>query len=551
MTLESQPSRKINTPFATQPVTRWQISPPAEALLAMVIAALVYYALQGQLPYHDAQRFTNQVSGGVFVWDIGHILLQPTAMLLHQWSGADPVTTLKMLSSLSTAAAVGLFHLLLLRLDLPRWQAVLGTLILAGCCSVLTLAPSAHPKLAAFPFVNGAFLCLCISERRGTRSTSLLVLGGVLLALGAGFLASVLATAPFVALAILFAARRDGADWGVALGRAAITGGACGLVFLIIVCAGYVLLTGNGLSWAGLIGSVGGKADLRPAPIPLAVHLARVVFGTVNNLVAVPGLGATAQAWMRGQIPSLRPYAGLLPILALWLMTGLLVAAIYLRAAIALLHRRPCFIPVAFLCGAQTWTIWYGLNDPEHWFQLTAPTIVLFLTTMPAIAIRAILPAWAAIATAANFALLAAPVAAYPLAANEAKLAQMLGPKDLLVLFVSYPGRPHAGFFAMPGVKTLPVDLRLRESGAPVDSVLQGINAELQQTLQGGGRVLVADMLDPYDWEAPWMALLGQGVTKKRLEQALLDSRSAQRLENVGGIKLWELRPFHTAAVQR
>jgi hypothetical protein len=325
----------------------------------------------------------------------------------------------------------------------------------------------------------------------------------------------------------------------------------CGLAFLIITCAGYVLLTGNALTWADLMGSVSGKANLRPAPIPLAVHLARVVFGTVNNLIAVPGLGATAQAWMRGQIPSLRPYAGLLPILALWLLAGLLVAAIYLRTAVALLRRRSSLIPVAFLCGAQTWTIWYGLNDPEHWFQLTAPTIVLFLTTMPAIAVRAILPAWAAIATAANFALLAVPVAVYPLAANEAKLAQMLGPKDLLVLFVSNPGRPHAGIFTMPAVRTLPVDVRIQESGATVDSVLQGIHTELQQTLQGGGRVLVADILDPYDWESPWMSLLGQGVTKKRLQQALLDSRSAQRLEDVGGIKLWELRPSRTAAVQR
>ncbi len=129
-----------------------------EALFAAVLAALAYFALQGELPYHDAERFTAQVNSGAFVWDIAHILLQPAALLLHRWSGAESVDTLKALSSLATAAAVGLFHLLLLRLDVPRGRAVLGTLLLAGCCSVLTLAPSAHPKLVAFPFVTGALL---------------------------------------------------------------------------------------------------------------------------------------------------------------------------------------------------------------------------------------------------------------------------------------------------------------------------------------------------------------------------------------------------------
>jgi hypothetical protein len=541
MSLNSQLPGRINFNLDALPSVQWKVSEVAEAFLATAIIALVYYLLQGQLPYHDAQRFTNQVGSGVFVWDIGHILLQPTAMLLHKWSGGEPVAMLKMLSSFATATAVGIFHLLLLKLEVPRGKAVLGTLILAGCCSVLTLAPSAHPKLVAFPFVTAAFLCLCMAERQNTPSTRLLASGGLLLALGAGFLASVLATAPFAALAVLFEARRNAMNWDVALRRATIVAAACGLGFLVIACAGYMLLTGESLSIAGLTGSVIGKADLRPAPIPLPVHLARVVFGTVNNLVAVPGLGATAQAWMRGQIPSLRPYSGLLPILALWLLAALLIAAIYLRTALMLFRHHCSFMSVAFLCGAQLWTIWYGLNDPEHWFLLTAPTIVLFLTTMPTTTVRVVLPAWTAIAIAANFALLAVPVATYPLATSEQKLASLLTSKDLLVHFVSYPGHPHVGFFVLPNVKTLAVDLKIKESG-DVNSTLQAIDIEIKRTLQDGGRVLVADILDPLEWDAPWMALLGQGVTKRRLEQALLHSRAVEKLDDVGGIKLWELR---------
>ncbi len=518
------------------------LPPLVEALLAAVLAALAYFALQGALPYHDAARFIGQLSGGSFVWDIAHILLQPVALLLYRWSGADPATVLKALSSLSAAAAVGLFHLLLLRLGVRRWQAVLGTLLLATSCSVLTLAPSAHPKLVAFPFINGAFLCLCVAERRGGKDTGLLLLGGVLLALAAAFLASALAIPLFAALAVLVAARRNRMGWGAALARAAVLAGTCGLAFLIIACVGYVLLTGEPLSLAGLTGSVMTKAELRPAPIPLPVYLVRAVFGTVNNLIAVPVLGATAQAWMRGQIPSLRPYAGLLPVLALWLLAALLVTAIYARTAAALVRGRPWLMPIAFLCAAQAWTIWYGLNDPEHWFQLTAPTIVLFLTLMPVAVVRWVLPAWAVVATAANLALLAVPVAIYPLARHEAELTRMLGPKDLLVYFASYPGRPYVGFYSLPGIHTFRVDVQLHAPGATVDGVLHDMEAELDQTLLQGGRVMVAGILDPLDWDAPWMDLLGRRLTKARLEQALLASRTAVRLPDLGGIRLWELR---------
>lgn len=542
MSLNPQPDRALDAAVATALMQR-RLPARVESLLVFAAALLLYVGLQGEMPYHDAQRFINQVDSGGFVWDIGHILLQPTAMLLHKWTGLTAVSTLKMLSSTCTAAAIGLFHLLLLRLNMPRWQALLGTIILAGCCSVLTLAPSAHPKLVAFPFVNAALLCLCKAERRGMRNAKPVILAGALLAIGAGYLASVLATVPFAALAVTLVARRDKASWNSSalLGFAlALT---CGFVFLCTAALCFVSFSGQTLSLAGLAASVTGKADLRPASIPLMTHLARVLFGTVNNLVSVPELGATVQAWMRGQIPSLRPYSSLLPIAAMWLLGALLIAAIYLRTLGALLRRKLMLMPVAFLCGAQAWTIWYGLNDPEHWFQLSAPTILLFFLVMPAGVIRVVLPLWAVGATLANAALLAIPMATYPLARNEAELTQRLGPGDLLVLFVSYPGRPHAGFFNMPGVRTLAVDRELQQKEQPAEQTLKAIDQEIGRVLQAGGHVLVADILNPLDWEAPWMALLGQGVTKARVTSSLLDGRAALRLPDQGGIKLWDLRP--------
>jgi hypothetical protein len=526
-----------------------ELSDIAFAFIAFGAAALLYFSLQGELPYHDAQRFTNQVASKNFVWDIAHILLQPVAMLLHKWTSLGPVETLKLLSSLSAAAAVGIFHLLLLRLDIPRWQAIVATIILACCCSVLTLAPSAHPKLVAFPFINGAFLCLVLAERRGFEkiSVTLLVAGGVLLGIAAGFLVSALATAPFLAVAVLLAARRDGARWAPSFAYAAVVSTAAGLTFLCIACLGYMALTGQPLTTAGLIGSIASKAELRPASIPPIVYLARIAFGSVNNLVAVPGLGATAQAFMRGQIHSLGEYKGLLPILGIWLLAGILIAAIYGRVVYALRQRPPIYVAVAFLIGAQAWTIWYGLNDPEHWFMLTAPTILLFLLTFPQRVVLVALPAWAAVACAANFALLAVPVASYPLEVNQTKLASMLGPKDVLVLFGHYPGRPYAGFFSLVGVRKIPVDTLLEEPGAVPEEVLKGVDLDLQQTLSGGGRVIVADILDAQDWEAPWMSLVGRGIGKLHIEQAVLHMREAKRLDDLGGIKLWELHSTSAA----
>ena len=273
----------------------------AECCAVFGIATAVYVLLQGELPYHDAARFTGQVAGGTMIWDVAHILLQPLALVLQQTTGAAPDKVLKALSSVSTAVAIGVFWVLL-RSEASRWRAAWGTLLLAGCCSVLTLAPSAHPKLVAFPFVNGALLCLHMAERDGMRDRRLIAWSAALLAVAAAFLASSLAVVPFAALAVLAVSRRHGADWITAIGRGALFGLLCGITFLVIACVCYVGITGEPLTLSGLTKSVAVKADLKPPALSLPVHLARAVFGTVNNLIALPGFGATAQAWVRSRV---------------------------------------------------------------------------------------------------------------------------------------------------------------------------------------------------------------------------------------------------------
>ena len=88
--------------------------------------------------------------------------------------------------------------------------------------------------------------------------------GAVWLAIGGAFLASVLATPPFAALAILAVNRRAGAKWRAAVGEAVLFAAICGALFLALAAFGYVAFSGLPLTPSGLEHSVIAKADLRP-----------------------------------------------------------------------------------------------------------------------------------------------------------------------------------------------------------------------------------------------------------------------------------------------
>ena len=140
----------------------------AEPLLAFLPALAFYASLYARLPYHDVARFVNQIESNRFVWDIGHIFLQPATLLWHRWLGfgETAVMSQKHINSFATAAAIGVFYALLMRLRLPVWQRILAAALLAGSCSVITLAPTRHMKLLAFPFINAGLYALIMWEQR-------------------------------------------------------------------------------------------------------------------------------------------------------------------------------------------------------------------------------------------------------------------------------------------------------------------------------------------------------------------------------------------------
>ena len=516
----------------------------AEMLLAAALVAVFYASLYGELPYHDVARFAAQLASGQFIYDLGHVLLEPAALLWHRWlESSEPVTaSQKHINSFSTAAAVAILYGLLVRLRVPRWLAAFAAALFAGSCGILILAPSAHFKLVALPFTTASLALLALAEAEGWAGRAwVAAAGGALLAVASGFFAGVLTTPPFAAAALLVAARREGASWPRAVLQAVLLGAVCGALFALLAAGMFAFIYHGAVSSAGLAAALADKEAVAPSDYSGINRIARGVFSTVNDFIAAPQLGAVVRAWLNGQIPTLRPYAAsLLPVLVPWAVTAALLAAIYGRALVVALRGRRCLVPLAFLIGAFAWAIGYNLNDPEHWVNLTAPTLVLFATVFPPVAVGLGLPVWATATVAINLALFAIPTATYPLRRYEAEIHQQFTQRDLLVYFANYPGRAYLGFFNLSGLRGLKLDLAFEQ--APNLTAFFGmLDQAITDTLRDGGRVAVFDVLDGDDWEAPWPNLTAQGLTKDDLYSHLASRFTISRKPGIADLKVWQI----------
>ncbi len=518
-----------------------------EPLLAFIAALAFYIALYGELPYHDVARFAAQVESGRYVWDIAHIFLQPATLLWHQYLGFGETAEVsqKHINTFATALGIGVFYVLTQRMEIIRWQRIVATILVMSSTSLIILAPSGHMKLLAFPFVNAALYLAVVwergSARDGTRQIHTLVLSAIFLAIASSFLASCLATAPFATFAVLFASRRQGETWRRSLLLAATFAAVCGLLFLALACFGFVVFTGQPLSLAGLAASVDAKAQLIEAHVSLPMRIAREIFGTANNFVGTPSIGIIGRAWITGAIPSIRPYLPtLVPEVLPWLAMSALLAAIYLRTLLRLGTSRISLMLVAFLCGAQAWSFYCSLNDPEHWFQQTVPTVLLFLTLFGQATVQVVLPLWAAGTLLFNLWAIAIPQATYPLLRYEAELRRGFGPRDLLIYFAAYPGGPYLGFFNLNGIPHLALDTLYVSDPHPA-SFFAKLDSEIAEARERGGRVVVFGVLDPMRWDAPWTSLAPAGMPKPRLFDHFQQTYTIRPLGEIGEIPAWEI----------
>ncbi len=303
----------------------------------------------------------------------------------------------------------------------------------------------------------------------------------------------------------------------------------------------YLLINAGPLSEQGLAAALAAKLAVHPTHQSWINQAARAVFSAVNDFVVAPGLGATTRAWISGLIPTIRPYVPrLLPVLLPWAATAVVLAAIYLRAMVAALRGRRCLIPLAFVVGALVWAVAYNLNDPEHWVALTAPTVLLFVTLFPPITVWIGLPIWSALTIAINLALFAIPTATYPLARYETDMRAQFTPRDMLIHFAAYPGRAYLGFFDLHGFRDLKLDVAYDQS-PNLTAFFAALDRAITDTLHDGGRVMVFDVLDRSDWEAPWPSLAIRGLTKQGLYGHLASRFTITRQPGIFELKVWQI----------
>jgi len=516
-----------------------------EPLLVFLAAGTFYVALYGELPYHDVQRFVSQIESGRYVWDMGHVWLQPVTLLWHKYLGFEETAeaSQKHINSFFAASAIGVFYFMLLRLGIPAWQRIVASALVMASCNVLILAPTAHMKLVAFPFLTAAFYFAVIWERSPTRSNRDLVQAAVWLALAAAFHSSILAVPPFLALAILLTSIRTGGGWYAGLRRAALFGAICGAVFLIELEIARLVFFGQFLGVHDFMATVGEKNGLRTGYFSLTDTIARLIFGTVNNMIAAPDLGPVLRAWLSGQVPSLAPYARTLAgQTMMWLATLVLIVAIYLRSLRCALSGSPVLVPLAFLVAALAWNTFFNINEPEHWFHLTVPTVFLFLVAFPGEWVRPILPIWATITIGMNLALWALPEARYPLRKYEAEMRREFSSRDLLVGFIEYGGGANITFYDLPSVPRVYLD-QLYSNSTDEQDFYTAVDRDIQGALDRGGRVVAFSIFDPYNWNAPWMMLAGQGMPKKKLVGFFDRHYRIVPLGEIAEIPAWQLLP--------
>lgn len=542
-------SSDTSAPQRLAPSVRLRVTSGLEAFCAFLVGGLFYVGLYGELPYHDVARFASQVESGVYVWDIGHFFLQPATLLWHKYLGfgESAQDSQKHINTFATAAGIGVFYALTQFMGIVRWQRIAATILLMGSTSLIILAPSGHMKLLAFPFVNAA-LYFAVAWERGRAEDGLphwreLLLAAAFLAIAAAFLASCLATAPFATMAVLFASLRHGDGWRASFLRATVFAGACGMLFVLLACFGLAVFAGQPVGIEGLRASISHKNSLLSQSPSLSMRLARAVFGSVNNIVGAPDIGSIGRAWLHGEIPSLPPYLPrLLPQLLPWFAMLVLLAVIYLRAAIRAVTGPISLMLVAFLLGAQSWTLYWSLNDPEHWFQLTVPTLLLFLTLFSSATIRLVLPIWAGVTLAFNLWVTALPQATYPLSRYQGELQSQYTDRDLLVYFAAYPGGPNLGFFDLGQIPGLKLDLLFADSGN-AEQFFGEADRQIAEARLRGGRVIVFGVFDPENTDAPWPTLTPMGMSKTRLFGYFRQHYTIRPLGSIAEMPAWEILP--------
>ena len=221
----------------------------------------------------------------------------------------------------------------------------------------------------------------------------------------------------------------------------------------------------------------------------------------INTVFAAAGIAVFYAMLLKFKLPLLRWIVATAPVAAS-LATLALVVGLYLRAIQQAVWRNAAvWTRLGFIAGALAWNWFFNINEPEHWFHLTVPTVFLFLVLVPRNALRWALPLWAAITITMNLALWALPEARYPLKQYQAELARDYGRNDFFLYFLAYGGGPNMSFFNLP-TPYITVDNLYEDN--PNDAAFEAsLTQDIDAALQRHGQVVVFEALNPTNWNAP------------------------------------------------
>jgi hypothetical protein len=528
-----------------------------ESALATLIVASIYLLLWSQLPVDDTQRYVGELRSNAFHWDIAHILMQPLALVVHRLVGGDALLVLKTLNTISTSLAIGVLYLALAQLGVERRMRLAAAALTLLSFNYLAIAPTGHIKCMVLPFLALAFTQGVIwSVRVGTQgqraSAGHLLLSALALGSAGGFLVSSVPVLPFMLLAIGFVCRRAGEALGTTLAAVAGYAVAAGLAGLLTLLIGFLgsdqAAADPGALIAFIHDQLADKHSLHAGYYGVLETLFRVPYALVNNFVQVYDLGPILRAWMGGLIDSLAPFSGvLLRDATIFLATGLVLLAVYAWAAMALTQRDAPAVPVvlAFLGGNLAFTLYVNLNDPEHWFQFTIPTLFLLAIMTPVRLRAALVVVLFGLMSVVNLGAYALPKKAFPLERLQVALDQQFDDRDLFVYVAAYAARASITSFDLDGVRTFKVDLEYEKERDPA-AFSKRLFAAIDGALDAGGDVVVFRLFDPLDWHAPFARMAYRGLGKDALRDMIETRYDIGSAETLLGLTAWRIRPRDT-----
>lgn len=526
----------------------------AAALVAVGIAGL-YALLCSSIKVDDVDRYWHELRANSFFWDLGHLWMQPLAMLLYRLSGGvlGVNHSLEAINVISVALGCAVFFSTLREAGHGLWKSVAAVVFVAISFNLITLGPTAHIKLMVFPALALALHHAMRWERAeadGESGLRDMIASAAWSGIGANLLVSVLPQALLLALFMLVrTARRQGLAKAVrALLPYALTLAVVGFALLL---AAYAMARQTGTTQAqDLLGfTFGGlkeKQDLHVGVASWKEMPVRFAFSLINNFAFLPSLGTLGRAWMWGWLPDVK---AVLPSLLGQALLAAFVGGLLLttfvvgvRQALRKAGEPGLLSPWAFVLGAAAFSYYYNLNDPEHWFQFTMPVTLLALQLRRRWLDAALLGVALPLLLVVNLGGYGIPKARFALAERQQALQAALGPQGLYVGFAAYPGEPDSSLFDTPGIERFNLDLvQMNETKADTAALLARLDERIDAALARGGRVLVFRALDDSDWRGPVMQVALAGLPRARLREHLAARYAIAGPVDAGGFPAYEL----------